>query len=102
MGDAHSICPSCKNAFVQPFVCITCGAEKLYDATVRSQQQYIESLRTRLSAATAALELAQKDAERYRWLRDKASEGTWRELAEVTAAGTDRAIDAARREGGGE
>jgi multidrug resistance efflux pump len=102
MSNAHYVCPSCKCHFVQPFVCITCGAEKLYDATVRSQQDTITSLRSQLSAATAALEAAQKDAERYRWLRDKASEGTWRELAEVTAAGTDRAIDAARREGGGE
>lgn len=32
-----NICPACKNRFLQPFVCTTCGAEKLYDATVRGQ-----------------------------------------------------------------
>jgi hypothetical protein len=39
-----NICPDCKNSFVQPFKCITCGAEKLYDATVRSQAERIERL----------------------------------------------------------
>lgn len=29
-------CPSCHNQFHQPFVCTTCGAEKLYDATTRT------------------------------------------------------------------
>lgn len=33
-----SQCPSCKNEFVQPFVCATCGAEKLYDATLKTAQ----------------------------------------------------------------
>jgi hypothetical protein len=37
-------CPDCKNQFVQPFKCITCGAEKLYDATVKSQAKRIEVL----------------------------------------------------------
>ena len=27
-------CPDCKNKFVQPFTCTTCGAQKLYDATL--------------------------------------------------------------------
>lgn len=38
-------CPSCLNQFVQPFVCTTCGAEKLYDETVRSQAAEINHLR---------------------------------------------------------
>jgi len=33
-----SECLSCKNEFVQPFVCATCGAEKLYDATLKTAQ----------------------------------------------------------------
>lgn len=37
-------CPDCKNEFVQPFVCTTCGAQKLYDKTVRSQAAQIEQL----------------------------------------------------------
>lgn len=41
-------CSECLNEFVQPFVCTTCGAEKLYDATVREQAMQIESLRALL------------------------------------------------------
>jgi hypothetical protein len=32
------ICPSCHCSFHQDFVCTTCGAEKLYDATLRALQ----------------------------------------------------------------
>jgi len=39
-----NVCPDCKNKFAQQFVCTTCGAEKLYDATV-------ETLRNQLAAA---------------------------------------------------
>ena len=39
-------CPDCKNEFLQQFVCTTCGAEKLYDATVAT-------LRNQLAAAIA-------------------------------------------------
>ena len=41
-------CPDCRNQFVQPFVCVTCGAQKLYDATVKSQADTIERLREAL------------------------------------------------------
>jgi hypothetical protein len=41
------LCPGCKNQFVQPFVCTTCGAQKLYDETVRQQALEIERLRER-------------------------------------------------------
>lgn len=37
-------CPDCKNRFLQPFVCTTCGAQKLYDETVRSQAATIDRL----------------------------------------------------------
>lgn len=49
-------CPDCKNSFLQPFVCTTCGAEKLYDATV-------ETLRNQLAAA-----IKQRDKARE-WIR---------------------------------
>lgn len=39
------VCPGCKCQFVQPFVCTTCGAQKLYDVTVRSQAETIQHLR---------------------------------------------------------
>lgn len=50
-----SQCPDCRNEFVQPFVCTSCGAEKLYDATVRSQAMQIERLRTLLSELLAVV-----------------------------------------------
>jgi hypothetical protein len=31
-------CPDCKNEFLQPFICTTCGAEKLYDTTLATAQ----------------------------------------------------------------
>lgn len=37
-------CSECLNEFVQPFVCTTCGAEKLYDAPVREQASQIKRL----------------------------------------------------------
>jgi hypothetical protein len=44
-------CPDCKNQFVQPFTCKTCGAQKLYDETVRSQAATIEQLRAAIDKA---------------------------------------------------
>lgn len=43
MANLHT-CPDCKCQFVQPFKCITCGAEKLYDLTVRTQAARIKQL----------------------------------------------------------
>lgn len=42
------VCPDCRNQFVQPFKCTTCGAQKLYDATLRQQAETIEHLREEL------------------------------------------------------
>jgi len=39
------VCRGCKNHFLQDKLCTTCGAEKLYDATVESQAAEIERLR---------------------------------------------------------
>lgn len=50
-----SQCPDCRNEFVQPFVCATCGAEKLYDVTVRSQAMQIERLHKLLAECYAEL-----------------------------------------------
>ena len=49
-------CPDCKNEFIQPFRCVTCGAEKLYDATVATLQQQNDALRSQLDEARAELE----------------------------------------------
>ena len=40
-----SKCPSCNNDFVQPFVCTTCGAEKLRDEIMRVLEQERDQLR---------------------------------------------------------
>lgn len=47
------VCPDCRNQFVQPFVCTTCGAQKLYDHTVSSQASTIEALRKQLDEAAS-------------------------------------------------
>jgi len=48
-------CKDCLNLFVQPFVCTSCGAEKLYDVTVRSQAMQIERLHKLLAECHAEL-----------------------------------------------
>jgi hypothetical protein len=50
-----SECPECHNQFVQPFVCTTCGAAKLYDATVTSLQARNDALRARVAECEGAL-----------------------------------------------
>jgi multidrug resistance efflux pump len=78
-----------RNDFTQPFVCITCGAEQLYDNTVKSQARTIEQ-------QSARLQELEKDAERYRWLRNTATTSDWQELGGLTAERTEEEIDAAR------
>ena len=56
-----SQCPDCRNEFVQPFVCATCGAEKLYDATVREQASQIKRLTTLLNRTHIVLGLLTDD-----------------------------------------
>jgi hypothetical protein len=50
------VCPDCKCQFVQPFVCTTCGAQKLYDVTVHSQARTIAHLRSLLRECLEAWE----------------------------------------------
>jgi hypothetical protein len=56
MNSSLHTCPDCKCQFVQPFKCTTCGAQKLYDATVRSQAETIVYLRGLLSECLEAWE----------------------------------------------
>jgi hypothetical protein len=57
---ATHICSCCKNTFLQPFVCTSCGAEKLYDSTlteaIRREQQIGKAL-------LLIIELASHDAD---------------------------------------
>lgn len=50
------VCVDCKNVFLQPPRCTTCGAEKLYDHTVQSQAKTIEHLRGLLRECLEAWE----------------------------------------------
>ena len=68
-------CPDCKNQFVQPFKCITCGAEKLYDATVSSQAQRIEALEavlTDIASGEIGINLCVRYAKRVMGLQSDA------------------------------
>lgn len=47
------ICPDCKNVFLQPFRCTTCGAQKLYDTTLRQAKQRAERAEADLAASRA-------------------------------------------------
>lgn len=47
--EVSQVCPECHNTFVQPFKCITCGAQKLYDHTVWSLSEANEKLRARIA-----------------------------------------------------
>jgi hypothetical protein len=51
------LCPSCSNRFYQPFVCTTCGAEKLYDATLKSAVDRAESAEAKLKTVNELLQL---------------------------------------------
>lgn len=48
-----SECTVCKNEFMQPFVCTTCGAEKLYDATLASITEQRDQLEQRLKVSVS-------------------------------------------------
>lgn len=52
------ICRDCRNHFMQEPKCTSCGAEKLYDSTVRGQAVALETL----SARVQTLEEAVHDA----------------------------------------
>ncbi len=53
-------CPDCKCDFVQPFRCVTCGAQKLYDHTVTSQAATIEALRARVAELEEVVRMSQE------------------------------------------
>jgi len=42
------VCPECKTDFVQPFVCISCGAQYLYDSTLLSAQVALDRAHKRI------------------------------------------------------
>jgi hypothetical protein len=47
------ICSSCGNEFLQPFVCTTCGAQKLRDETVKALEAEIAALIQKYADAVA-------------------------------------------------
>ena len=79
-------CPSCRNAFVQPFVCTTCGAQKLYDATLATVTTPRDEANQKLALAVAAL----KEFDPYRVgygnsLSHDALNAAWRSAKEALA-----------------
>lgn len=83
-------CPDCKNQFVQPFVCTTCGAQRLYDVTVTSQAATIERLQKQDRLAIYGRMVLEESRESLGdldggWLQDKAIECGLLEEATVSA-----------------
>lgn len=76
-------CPDCKCEFVQPFRCATCGAQKLYDHTVTSQQQTIDALRARVAELEAAVRAMVLEASQTMQMRDEYQE--WDEFERLAA-----------------
>jgi formate dehydrogenase assembly factor FdhD len=52
------VCSDCRNHFMQPPRCMTCGAQQLYDNTVKSQGKEIERQAEQIEKLRAALESA--------------------------------------------
>jgi DNA-binding transcriptional MerR regulator len=73
-------CPDCLNTFTQPFRCTTCGAQRLYDETVRTQAETIAALR----------------AEREKSLADARESDRLLKVAEQTIAAQDERVAALR------
>ena len=67
------ICPSCANEFLQPFVCVTCGAQKLHDHTLEALEKKNAELREEIrelnqmgfTHKNAAAQKAALDASEY-------------------------------------
>jgi hypothetical protein len=76
-------CPDCKCEFVQPFRCATCGAQKLYDHTVTSQQQTIDALHARVAELEAAVRAMVLEASQTMQMRDEYQE--WDEFERLAA-----------------
>jgi hypothetical protein len=51
----HQICPDCHNHFHQPFRCTTCGAQKLYDHSLKDAQQRAGRAEAALATVTELL-----------------------------------------------
>ncbi len=45
------ICPSCRNQFMQPFVCTTCGAQKLHGREMDTLEAELKRMRPVYKAA---------------------------------------------------
>ena len=69
-------CRGCGNLFLQAPKCVGCGAEKLYDSTVRLQGKEIEYQAVRI----AELEAALQDMAKHVW------RGDWDKLQPETRA----------------
>jgi septal ring factor EnvC (AmiA/AmiB activator) len=76
-----SKCPSCNNEFLQPFLCITCGAQTLHDHT-------ITTLHKELAAANTRADMLQQEKRILVKQRERANEAI-RRLQYMHAAHSD-------------
>ena len=56
-------CPTCRNKFVQPFVCTTCGAQKLRDHTMDTLEADLKRMRIVYMAAGRLLKNVPHESE---------------------------------------
>ena len=54
-------CQGCGNLFFQDPKCVTCGAQKLYDSTVKMQGEQIEAQAAEITRLGAALATARRE-----------------------------------------
>jgi len=54
-------CRGCGNLFFQAPKCVSCGAQKLYDSTVKGQWREIETQAARIAELEAALRQIEAD-----------------------------------------
>lgn len=75
-------CPDCKNEFVQPFVCTTCGAQKLYDTTVLTLQNQLAEAMDQRDKAVFALQGLLEDITDYQTINNLGGENNhWQVIA---------------------
>ena len=68
-GMSEYTCPDCKCQFIGEPRCTTCGAERLYDATVETLSKQVDALRIQLSALRSIPGPATEEEIRAIWER---------------------------------
>ena len=78
-------CSECHNLFFQGPKCVSCGAQKLYDLTVKEQWKQIEIQAARIAELEKNLEVAKEDRDEFQavfnqcWEADQRAIKAWQE-----------------------